>query len=242
MQLGGCADVRSARSQPERQPLQDLEQNEFGTLLSTIGACRLHSEEEWRRAGTPDEAAASRHDRTNGSAKSIAGAAQVGKPRRLWSLPRRLVANHPPAAGVNRAASQLHVGCDDGPSGWHGSVGREGTLVAPGGRSLRLSARLLGAVAVTVTLAAVAAAPDDHPATAAQTEKQPCRDLLRLFRLADPSWTNAAIGGTMSLHSCPARCGARRRCRTAKLRSTQQLDGGNRYRYGAKPRHDGIPR
>ena len=32
----------------KRQSLQDLEQNEFGNLLSASGSRRLHSEKEWR--------------------------------------------------------------------------------------------------------------------------------------------------------------------------------------------------
>ena len=37
------------------------------------------------------------------------------------------------------------------------------------------------------------------------------------------TWTNATIAGILSLHACPARCGARRRCGTAKLRSAPCL-------------------
>src|SRR5208282_6736045 len=69
-------------------------------------------------AETPDEAAAGRDDRTNGSAKPIAGAAQLGNLRRSWPLSRRPAAKHPPAAGVNHDASLFLAGRDNGPSGW----------------------------------------------------------------------------------------------------------------------------
>src|SRR6266478_1798545 len=46
----GWADDRAVRSRLEGQPLQDLEQNELGKLLSTAGARRLHSEKIWRPA------------------------------------------------------------------------------------------------------------------------------------------------------------------------------------------------
>jgi hypothetical protein len=37
------------------------------------------------------------------------------------------------------------------------------------------------------------------------------------------TWTNGVIAGILSLHACPARCGARRRCGTAKLCSAPCL-------------------
>jgi len=76
---------------------------------------------------TPDEAAASRHDRTNSGAKPIAGAAQSGNLCRSWPLSRRPAANHPRGAGVNRDASLFLAGRDTGPSGGRGSAGREGS-------------------------------------------------------------------------------------------------------------------
>ena len=37
------------------------------------------------------------------------------------------------------------------------------------------------------------------------------------------TWTNATIAGILALHACPARCGARRRCGTAKSASAPCL-------------------
>jgi hypothetical protein len=85
---------------------------------------------------------------------------------------------------------------------------------------LRFLPRLACAPGTAVDLAAIATAADDRPAAAGKAEKLPARDRRCL---ADPSWTYAAIGGMVSLHSCPARCGARRRCRTAKLPSAPCL-------------------
>src|SRR5580658_1417807 len=88
---------------------------------------------------------------------------------------------------------------------------------------LRFLPRLAGAIGAAVDLAAIATAADDRPAAAGQAEKLSARDRLSLRYLADASWTYAAIGGMVSLHSCPARCGARRRCRTARLGSAPCL-------------------
>jgi hypothetical protein len=60
-------------------------------------------------------------------------------------------------------------------------------LVALGGCSQGLPARLPRAVAAAINLAAVAAAADDHLAAAAQTEKQPARDRFALSRIANAS-------------------------------------------------------
>ena len=45
----GRTDDRAVRSRLEEQPLQDLEQDELGSLLSTAGSRRVHSQKEWRR-------------------------------------------------------------------------------------------------------------------------------------------------------------------------------------------------
>jgi hypothetical protein len=37
------------------------------------------------------------------------------------------------------------------------------------------------------------------------------------------TWTTATIARILALHTCPARCRARRRCRTAKLKSAPCL-------------------
>ena len=44
-----------------------------------------------------------------------------------------------------------------------------------------------------------------------------------MVETAIATWTTAAIAGILPLHACPARCGARRRCGTAKLRSAPCL-------------------
>ena len=108
------------------------------------------------------------------------------------------------------------------PSGMGPPSGKAG-LVTPGRRSLGLSAGPKGAVAATVNLAPVTTAADHHLAAAGDTQEQPARDRLGLSSAADAAWTNAVFGGIVILHACPARCGARRRCRTAKLGSAPCL-------------------
>src|ERR1700733_12893295 len=44
-----------------------------------------------------------------------------------------------------------------------------------------------------------------------------------MIETAIATWTTALIAGILSLHACPARCGARRRCGTAKLCSAPCL-------------------
>jgi hypothetical protein len=44
-----------------------------------------------------------------------------------------------------------------------------------------------------------------------------------MVETAIATWTTAAIAGILPLHACPARCGAQRRCGTAKLRSAPCL-------------------
>src|SRR6516225_11817520 len=43
----GRSDHRAVRGRLEEQPLQDLEQNELGNLLSAAGARRPHSQKVW---------------------------------------------------------------------------------------------------------------------------------------------------------------------------------------------------
>jgi hypothetical protein len=49
----GWSDARTVREGFEGQPLQNLESNVLGQLLSTAGACSFHSEEEWGRRENP---------------------------------------------------------------------------------------------------------------------------------------------------------------------------------------------
>jgi hypothetical protein len=48
-----------------------------------------------------------------------------------------------------------------------------------------------------------------------------------MVQTAIATWTTAAIAGILPLHACPARCEARRRCGTAKLRSAPCLPLGS---------------
>src|ERR1700689_379396 len=103
------------------------------------------------------------------------------------------------------------------------SVAARGLLVALPGRDDGLPSGMRGAAVVAVDLATVAAAADDHLIAAARAHQQAAGDRLGLRCVADETWTNAIIGRMLVLHSCPARCAARRRCRTAKLRAAPCL-------------------
>jgi hypothetical protein len=92
-------------------------------------------------------------------------------------------------------------------------------LIARSRVQQRLTARLRSTTAAAVDLPPIAATADDHLATAAGTQEQSAQSRLGLRPIADETWTNATIGRTVGLHSCPARCAARRRCRTSRLSS-----------------------
>ena len=92
-------------------------------------------------------------------------------------------------------------------------------LVAPAGSALRAAAGLLRAIPGTVNLAAVAAAADQSLGTAAHTQEQPGRRRVGVLRTADPLMTNAVVAAILPRHTCPARCGARRRSETRQLGS-----------------------
>jgi hypothetical protein len=98
-----------------------------------------------------------------------------------------------------------------------------GALVTPSG-SLR-------AVSGAVNLTAVATAANQSLGATLGAQKQPGWRNFALFEFADAVWTNATIPRIMTLHACPARCGARRRCVTAKLTSAPCLpfDEGKFY-------------
>ena len=81
--------------------------------------------------------------------------------------------------------------------------------------SLRAAPRLLRASRRAVDLAAIAAAADQHLGSAQCAQKKP----RRRCRFGQPwAWTRSATGGILPRHSCPARCGARRRSETWPLR------------------------
>ena len=122
----------------------------------TVGVCapsgrgQHGGDDDHAGAETRGEAAPGKDDRTNESAMPRAGAAQPGKPCRSSPLSRRPAENHPAAAWVNRDASLFLARPDNGPSGRHGSGGREttpdsaerplaGTADARAGRSRRYS-------------------------------------------------------------------------------------------------------
>src|SRR3954451_23701807 len=89
------------------------------------------------------------------------------------------------------------------------------------------------AAAVTVDLPPIAAAANDYLASAAGAQEQTTTYNPGLLRAAATTETNALIGRILFLHSCPARCGARRRYRTCRSRSApclpESLAGTRRY-------------
>jgi hypothetical protein len=99
---------------------------------------------------------------------------------------------------------------------WAVLVALSGTLdaAAPG---------VPGTVSGTINLAAVAATADQRLGAAAGAQKQPRRCRVGMVEIAIATWTTATIAGILSLHACPARCRARRRCGTAKSRSAPCL-------------------
>ena len=100
---------------------------------------------------------------------------------------------------------------------------RRTTLIALSGALDRAAPGVLSAVRGTIDLATVAAAADQSLSATASAQKQPSRCCVGMVETAFATWTTAAIAGILSLHACPARCRARRRCGTAKLRSAPCL-------------------
>jgi|SRR5579862_6401418 hypothetical protein len=83
-------------------------------------------------------------------------------------------------------------------------------LIASAGSALSLAPRRLPTALCTINLAAIAVAADQHLSAAPRAQKQPGR---AWFPFAWP-WTTSAGSGILPRHSCPARCGARRRTAT----------------------------
>jgi len=96
-------------------------------------------------------------------------------------------------------------------------------LVSPPGILLGTAAGTRCASPSAVELAAIATTANQHLGATACAEKQPGRRSLSVCGSADARWTAAAIAGILALHSCPARCEARRRCRTCRLGSAPCL-------------------
>ena len=80
-------------------------------------------------------------------------------------------------------------------------------LIARARGALSLTPRLLRATAGAIDLAAVAAAADQHPLTAAGAQKKP-GGRRHCFGAAGRTWTKPAMGGILPPHACLARCGA----------------------------------
>ena len=119
---------------------------------------------------------------------------------------RHFLLSRPPAAHpgrVHAAASMARLVAPPGPL--------DGSL--PG---------RFGTAAGAVDLAAVAATANDHLPAAAGAQEQTARWRLGIACLTELAWTNAVVGRIVGLHACPARCGARRRCRTARLRARRR--------------------
>ena len=68
-----------------------------------------------------------------------------------------------------------------------------------------------------IDLAAVAATANQRLSAASRADKQACRRCVVMAGTADDTWTNAAIAPILALHTCPARCGARRRTKLPGL-------------------------
>ena len=96
-------------------------------------------------------------------------------------------------------------------------------LVAPSSGVLLAAPSSLRAVAGAVDLAAVATAADHCLGATVRAKKQSSRRRVTVFGPTNAKWTDATIARIMTLHACPARCGARRRGETAKLGSAPCL-------------------
>jgi hypothetical protein len=93
-----------------------------------------------------------------------------------------------------------------------------GRLVTASGLALRVVPCLFGTVACAINVAAIAAGADDHLYAAARAEIE-ARARQTLIGVVTETWTKPPMGEIIPRHSCSARCGARRRCKLARLGS-----------------------
>ena len=92
-----------------------------------------------------------------------------------------------------------------------------GGLVACAGGPLTLPPSEPAAASGAIDLAAVAATANQRLSAATRADEQACRRCVVMARTADDTWTNAAVAPILALHTCPARCGARRRTKLPGL-------------------------
>ena len=90
-------------------------------------------------------------------------------------------------------------------------------LVARTGGPLASPPGELAAASGAIDLTAVAATANQRLRAATRADEQACRRCFVMAGTADDTWTNAAIAPILALHTCPARCGARRRTKLPGL-------------------------
>ena len=90
-------------------------------------------------------------------------------------------------------------------------------LVARAGGPLASPSGEPAAASGTIDLAAVTATANQRLSAATRADEQACRRCVVMARTADDTWTNAAVAPILALHTCPARCGARRRTKLPGL-------------------------
>ena len=84
-----------------------------------------------------------------------------------------------------------------------------GPLASPSGEP--------AAAAGAIDLAAVAATANQRLSAASRANEQACRRCVDMVGTTVDRWTNAAVAPILALHTCPARCGARRRTKLPGL-------------------------
>ena len=92
-----------------------------------------------------------------------------------------------------------------------------GGLVACAGGPLTSPPSEPAAASGAIDLAAVAATANQRLSAATRADEQACRRCVVMARTPDDTWTNAAVAPILALHTCPARCRARRRTKLPGL-------------------------